>query len=94
MALFGSKKKKEDKKTKADITSIKVLGTGCSKCHSQYEYCKEAVKELGLDVEVEYITEMEKIVGYGVMVMPAIVVNEKVVSVGKVLKPAELFKIL
>ena len=48
----------------------------------------------GLDLEVEYITDMEKVMGYGVMSMPAIVVNEKVVSMGKVLKTADVEKLL
>ena len=76
------------------ICCIKVLGAGCKSCHSQYEYAKEAVRNLGLSVEVEYITDMEKVMEYGVMSMPAIVVNEKVVSVGKVLKTADVEKLL
>ena len=76
------------------ICCIKVLGAGCKSCHQQYEYAKEAVSNLGLDIEVEYITDMEKIMEYGVMSMPAIVVNERVVSAGKVLKAAEVEKLL
>lgn len=49
---------------------------------------------MGLSVEVEYVTDMEKVMSYGVMSMPAIVVNEKVVSMGKVLKSAEVIKLL
>ncbi|MDD7615026.1 MAG: thioredoxin family protein, partial [Clostridiaceae bacterium] len=73
---------------------IKVLGAGCKSCHEQYENAKEAVKAMGLPVEVEYITDMQKVMTYGVMSMPAIVVNEKVVSMGKVLKPSEVEKLL
>lgn len=76
------------------ICCVKVLGAGCKSCHEQYENAKAAVKALGLDLEVEYITDMEKIMGYGVMSMPAIVVNEKVVSMGKVLKTADVEKLL
>ncbi len=76
------------------ICCMKVLGTGCKSCHEQYEYVKEAVANLGLNVEVEYITDMEKVMAYGVMSMPAIVVNEKVVSMGKVLKSADVAKLL
>lgn len=75
------------------ICCIKVLGAGCSSCHQQYEYAKEAVKNMGLSVEVEYITDMERVMEYGVMSMPALVVNEKVVSMGKVLKSAEVEKL-
>ena len=76
------------------IVSIKVLGAGCKSCHEQYENAMAAVKAMGLDTEVEYITDMEKVMGYGVMSMPAIVVNEKVVSMGKVLKAADVEKLL
>lgn len=75
------------------ICCIKVLGAGCKSCHEQYENAKKAIEELGLSVEVEYITDMEKVMAYGVMSMPALVVNEKVVSIGKVLKPAEVIKL-
>ena len=76
------------------ICCIKVLGAGCKSCHEQYENAKAAVKTMGLDIEVEYITDMEKVMGYGVMSMPAIVVNEKVVSMGKVLKATDVEKLL
>ena len=76
------------------ICCIKVLGAGCKSCHEQYENAKEAVKAMGLPVEVEYITDMQKVMAYGVMSMPALVVNEKVVSQGKVLKAADIEKLL
>ena len=76
------------------ICCVKVLGAGCKSCHEQYENAKAAVANLGLDVEVEYIIDMEKVMEYGVMSMPAIVVNEKVVSMGKVLKAADVEKLL
>ena len=76
------------------ISSIKVLGAGCKSCHEQYENAKAAVKAMGLSIAVEYITDMEKVMAYGVMSMPAIVVNEKVVSMGKVLKAADVEKLL
>lgn len=79
---------------KDGICCIKVLGAGCKSCHELYENAKEAVKEMGLSVEVEYITDMQKVMGYGVMSMPAVVVNEKVVSTGKVLKAADVEKLL
>ena len=76
------------------ICCIKVLGAGCKSCHEQYENAKAAVAALGLKIEVEYITDMEKVMAYGVMSMPAIVVNEQVVSMGKVLKAADVEKLL
>ena len=76
------------------ICCVKVLGAGCKACHEQFDYAKEAVKKLGLSVEVEYVTDMAKVMEYGVMSMPAIVVNEKVVAFGKVLKVAEVEALL
>ena len=76
------------------ICCVKVLGAGCKTCHEQYENAKAAVAALGLNIEVEYITDMEKVMEYGVMSMPAIVVNDKVVSMGKLLKAAEVEKLL
>lgn len=78
----------------AGIGCIKVLGAGCKFCHQQYENAKEAVKALGLSVEVEYITDMKKVMAYGVMSMPALVINEKVASMGRVLKAAEVEELL
>lgn len=103
MALFNFGKKKEENKksavsatneTQTQINCIKVLGAGCKSCHTQYENAKEAVKNMGMSVEVEYITDMEKVMAYGVMSMPALVVNEKVVSMGKVLKAADVENLL
>ena len=77
-----------------EICCIKVLGSGCKSCHEQYENAKQAVKDMGLDLEVEYITDMQKVMEYGVMSMPALVVNEKVVAMGKVLKAADVVALL
>ena len=79
---------------KNGICCIKVLGAGCKSCHTQYENTKAAVKNMGLNIEVEYITDMQKVMEYGVMSMPAVVVNEKVVSTGRILKVAEVEKLL
>ena len=76
------------------ISCIKVLGSGCATCHKLFENVKEAVNEMGLSADIEYITDMAKVMEYGVMSMPAIVVNEKVVSMGKVLKAADVEKLL
>lgn len=77
----------------SELQSVKVLGSGCKNCHTLLENTREALKTLGFSVEVEYITDMETIMAYGVMSMPALVVNEKVVSMGKVLKPADVEKL-
>lgn len=81
--------------TKADGgCSIKVLGAGCKSCHQLYENVRQTAAALGMDAEVEYVTDMEQVMAYGVMSLPALVVNGQVVSAGKVLKDAELRKLL
>ncbi len=77
---------------KDGICCIKVLGAGCKSCHEMYENTKQAVKSLGLNIEVEYITDMQKVMEFGVMSMPALVINDKVMSMGKILKPSEIEK--
>ena len=72
--------------------TVKVLGSGCKSCHALLENAQEAVKAMGKenDIQVEYITDMEKVMQYGVMSMPALVICEKIASFGKVLKPDEV----
>lgn len=81
-------------KTVDGICCIKVLGSGCKSCHALLEAVQEAVHSMGLTIEIEYITDMEKIMRYGVMSMPALVVNEQIVSMGKVLKTKEVETLL
>lgn len=76
------------------ICCIKVLGSGCKSCHALLESTKEAVRAMKLPIEVEYITDIQKIMAYGVMSMPALIVNEKVVSMGKVLKANDVENLL
>lgn len=79
---------------KDGICCIKILGSGCKNCHTLLENTQAALKNMGLSIEPEYVTDMEKIMAYGVMSMPALLVNEKVVSMGKVLKAADVEKLL
>ena len=74
--------------------NIKVLGGGCCKCENLLEAVKEAVAEKGVDAEIEYITDMAKIMEYGIMSTPALMVDNKVVSMGRVLKAKEVLKYL
>ena len=73
---------------------IKVLGGGCKSYEALLRSAKEAVANKGIDAEIEYITDMEKIMNYGVMSMPALMIDEKVVSAGKVLKAKDVEKYL
>lgn len=72
---------------------LKILGTGCPKCKLLEDNVRKAVLEVGGNQQVEKVTGLDEIMGYGVMMTPALVVDEKVISVGKVLKPDEIKKL-
>jgi small redox-active disulfide protein 2 len=71
---------------------IKVLGPGCAKCQQTEKVVKEAVAEAGISAEVEKVTDMMKITGFGVFGTPAVVINGEVKSVGKIPKKDEIKK--
>ncbi len=73
---------------------IKVLGTGCPKCKLLEKATREAVSELGIDALVSKEEDIMKIMGYGVMRTPGLVVDEKVVASGKLLTVNEIKEIL
>ena len=103
MGLFG--KKKEEKscccgsnctsetmaqaETAKKAAGVKVLGSGCAKCHALEDAAREALEELGMDPTIDHVTDFAQIAAYGVMTTPAPVVDGKVVSYGKVLKKDE-----
>jgi small redox-active disulfide protein 2 len=74
--------------------NIKVLGGGCCKCENLLEAVKEAVAEKGVDAEIEYITDMARIMEYGIMSTPALMIDNKIVSMGRVLKTKDVLKFL
>lgn len=73
---------------------IKVLGPGCRNCVALTENTKTALSELGIEAEIEKITDFAEIARYGIMSTPGLVIDEKVVSFGKVLKPKDIAKII
>jgi small redox-active disulfide protein 2 len=73
---------------------LKVLGSGCAKCHTLEELVTSVVAELGLDATVEKVTDLNDIVDYGIMTTPALVVDEKVVLAGRVPSAEEIKRIL
>ncbi len=68
---------------------IQVLGGGCKNCHKLMDHVHKALETLGLDEPVELVMDMAVIAGYGVMSTPALVVDGKVVSTGRVLSPEQ-----
>jgi small redox-active disulfide protein 2 len=63
---------------------IKILGPGCQKCGQTEEIVREAVAETGVDAQIEKVTDVMKIAGYGVFGTPAVVIDGEVKSVGKI----------
>ena len=74
--------------------AVKVLGSGCAKCNELEANVKNALEQLGMDTAIEHVTDFNVIAAYGVMTTPALVVDGKVVSYGKVLKVEEAVKLL
>jgi len=64
--------------------NIKILGTGCPKCKALEKATRDAVAELGVDANIEKVEDIVKIMGYGVMTTPALVIDEKIVLSGRV----------
>jgi len=73
---------------------IKILGTGCPNCKMLEANTKKVLEELKIKANVEKVTDIPKIMEYGVMSTPALVINEKVVSYGRVLSSDEIKKFL
>lgn len=68
------------------IAGVKVLGSGCAKCHALEDATRAALAELHMETTIDHVTDFSQIATYGVMTTPALVVDDKVVSYGKVLK--------
>jgi len=73
---------------------IKILGSGCKKCVALGDNAKVAAASAGIDADIEKVTDIIAIAGYGIMSTPGLVINEKVVSSGRVLTPAEITPLL
>jgi small redox-active disulfide protein 2 len=73
---------------------LEVLGTGCKKCHQLEDNAKEALKNKNLDAEIDHITDTMEIVKRGIMKTPALAIDGKVVSQGKVLSAEEIASLL
>ena len=73
---------------------IEILGVGCPKCKQLTANAEAAVKELNIQAEISKVTDIDKIIEYGVMMTPALAVDSTVVSAGKVLSKDEIKKII
>ncbi len=73
---------------------IKILGSGCKKCNKLEANVNEALKAVGLSANVEKVTDMVEITSYGVMQTPALVIDNEVISYGKLLSVKDLVKVI
>ena len=76
------------------MKKIQILGTGCLKCKKLTENAEAAAKTLGIQYEIQKVTDINDIMKFGVMLTPALVVDGKVKVVGKVPSPDEIKKML
>ncbi len=74
--------------------NIKVLGTGCANCKSLEKATYSAVAELGIDASIEKVEDITKIMAYGIMRTPGLVIDEKVVLSGRIPGMTELKEII
>jgi small redox-active disulfide protein 2 len=76
------------------MKKLQILGTGCAKCNALTEAVKAAANDLGIEYEVEKVTDIKNIMAFGVMMTPALAVDGAVKSAGKVPSQAELKALL
>jgi small redox-active disulfide protein 2 len=69
---------------------IKILGTGCAKCKKLEENARQAISEAGIDATIEKVTDLDKIMDYGVMMTPALVIDDMVLASGKLLSVSDI----
>ena len=73
---------------------IEILGSGCAKCKKLEANAREAVDRAGISAEVVKVQEMEKILSYGILSTPGLVVDGEVKSTGKLLAPEQIASLL
>ncbi len=76
------------------MKTIQILGTGCPNCKKLTENAEAAARDLGGEFEIEKITDLDRITDFGVMMTPALAVDGEVKSMGKVLSPEEIKRLL
>jgi small redox-active disulfide protein 2 len=73
---------------------IQILGTGCPKCKQLAANAQAAIESAGLEAEIEKVTDINEIMGFGVMMTPALAIDGAVKSTGKVLGAEEIRKLI
>jgi small redox-active disulfide protein 2 len=78
----------------SESMNAKMLGMGCTPCNSREKTVREAGKELGINIRIDHVTDMKQIVQYSILMMPCLVINDKVVSRGSIPKKDEIKKMI
>lgn len=73
---------------------ISILGMGCTTCNKLEDMARQAVKETGIDAQIEHVTDIKKIMAYGVMTTPALAIDGKVVAAGILPTLADIKKMI
>lgn len=73
---------------------IKILGPGCSKCKKLAEHAEQAAREMGIDYEIEKVTDIMQITSFGIVMTPGLVVDGVIKTAGKVPSVEEVKKLL
>ena len=76
------------------MKKLQILGTGCPKCKRLSENAEAAAKDLGIEYQIEKVTDINEIMNFGVMMTPALAIDGEVKVVGRVLSPDEIKKML
>ena len=74
--------------------NVKILGSGCAKCNQLEKNTLTALNEMNIKADVEHVTDFAKIAAYGVMATPALMLDDKVISMGRVLTVEDIKNII
>lgn len=90
----NTKEKKEISVKKDGVMNVKILGSGCKNCLTLTENVKSALNDMKIEANIEKVTDFKEISSYGILSTPGLVIDEKIVSYGKVLKSEDVKKII
>jgi small redox-active disulfide protein 2 len=94
MELFLDKRTRDLNERRKIVKKIQILGSGCAKCNKLADNAKEAAVVLGVDVEIEKVTDLRAITEFGCLSTPGLAIDGQLISQGKLLKPDQIIKLL
>jgi small redox-active disulfide protein 2 len=72
------------------MKQVQILGTGCAKCRQLMDNTRAAAQKLGIDIELQKISDMAEIMKFGVLSTPGLVIDGRLITAGRLLKPDEI----